>query len=434
MKLKKFLMTAVLSGAFASGAFALDLAEDIKTTIEIRPRWENAQVDNNGLKTANSFTTRIRVGTKLVNLGGVEGLSLFFEPWVVNALWKDYRPEKSGYELIPDPEQVRINQVYVGYKAKLFSLKVGRQQITFDNHRFIGNVGWRQMAQTFDAVRLDLNPIKDLTLNLVYVGAKTGVTDTKAGEKAVWVFAPHNTYIGEDTPVNDSLLFRANYSLSAYKTNITLYSYLLNGMHDTYGLKVNGSPTITGNISVGFWGEVAYQKDPTLTDHETVNQNIEAYYYYVSLKPQYKSPFGNVFVEVGYEFLEGADRGETRGFTTPLATLHGHNGWADAFLAYTGVSNTYGLEDFRVGGGIKSKTLGKLALRYHTFKADKSFPGGGDKFGNEIDVVYTKKVLKNLTVGAKAALYDADDEARNAGVADKDIKKFWVWLTYRWSM
>ncbi len=434
MKCKAYILLTCL---FASGAFisshAVELAQKVKTKLEIRPRWENAQIEGNSLKTANGLIFRIRVGTELINLASIEGLSLFFEPWVVTAPLKDYSPEKSGYDLIADPVQTRINQVYIGYRSENFKVKVGRQEITFDNHRFIGNVGWRQMAQTYDALRADFKPLHGLDINIVYIGAKTGVTDIKAGEGAPWVFAPHNTFIGEDTPVNDSLLLRANYTFSPLQTDITFYSYLLNGMHDTYGIKLNGKPKFYDRIVFNFWGEVAYQRDPSLTSHENQKQNIEALYYYISVKPSYKTSLGDFFIEVGYEFLEGADEGETRGFTTPLATLHGHNGWADAFLRYTGESNTYGLRDFRVGGGLKNRLIGNISFRYHTFSADKDFPGGGNKFGRELDILYTKELFNNLALGAKAALYDADEDAKNAGVADKNIKKFWLWLTYRWS-
>lgn len=135
---------------------------------------------------------------------------------------------------------------------------------------------------------------------------------------------------------------------------------------------------------------------------------------------------------MGYEFLEGADDNETHGFTTPWATLHAHNGWADVFVKYTGTSNTYGLEDARIGLGLQNKTIGKITARYHWFSADKSFSGGGDKFGTELDIVYTKKIFKNLVFGAKAAIYNADEDAKKVGIGDKDVTKYWVWLTYKW--
>lgn len=430
---KKGIYTASLA-IFSFPIFAIDLAEDVKVNVELRPRYEYVDVDNSTNKEANALTIRIRTGINFKGLFNVKNLDFLFEPWVVTGIVKDYAPEKSGYEVVPDPEQVRINQAFLYYKSGLFGLKIGRQIITFDNHRFIGNVGWRQMAQTFDAVRLDFNPTKGLNITAVYVAAKTGVLDEskELGKGATWAFVVNTTDIGDDVAGNDSLLLHANYKYEPLRVNFTAYAYLLNGMHDTYGLKVNGTQKIIENFSLEFWAEYAYQKDPTLTSHENSNKNIGASYYYLSLKPAYNTGYGKVFLELGYEFLEGADDNETHGFTTPWATLHAHNGWADVFVKYTGTSNTYGLEDARIGLGLQNKTIGKITARYHWFSADKSFSGGGDKFGTELDIVYTKKIFKNLVFGAKAAIYNADEDAKKVGIGDKDVTKYWVWLTYKW--
>ncbi|NPA32064.1 MAG: alginate export family protein, partial [Aquificae bacterium] len=290
---------ALLAGALlATPLFSLDLAQDVKVKIELRPRYEYVDVDNSGKKEANALTARIRAGLDFKNLFGVEGLNLLFEPWVVTALIKDYAPEKANYELVPDPEQTRINQVYLSYKTSLWGVKLGRQIITFDNHRFIGHVGWRQMAQTFDALRFDLRPISGLELTAVYVAAKTGVFDEakELSDGAGWAFAANTTNIGDDVAGNDSLLFHANYKYKPYKVDLSAYAYLLNGMHDTYGLKVSGTPKLTDTFSLGFWAEYAYQTDPTLTSHENTKKNIGASYYYLSLKPIINTTYGKFFL------------------------------------------------------------------------------------------------------------------------------------------
>ena len=53
-----------------------------------------------------------------------------------------------------DPEDTELNQAFVKYDWKDASTKIiaGRQRMKLDDDRFIGNVGWRQNEQTFDAV------------------------------------------------------------------------------------------------------------------------------------------------------------------------------------------------------------------------------------------------------------------------------------------
>jgi len=433
---KLSLAAAVLFCSAVQGAYAFDFAEEAKVKLELRPRWEYADVEG-GTKAANALTVRIRVGTEFRNLFGTENLSLFFEPWTVPALVKRYRPENTDYDLIPDPVLTRINQAYVLYKRDNWKLKLGRQIILLDNQRFVGPVGWRQMAQTFDAARLDIQPADRLNVMVSYIAAKTGITGNELPRNTQLnsldsPFVAYNTDIGDDSLVNDSILLHATYSYGD-KGKVVAYAYLLNGLSDTYGVRVSGKPELVSNFRLGFWAEFAYQRDPTLTSHEIGDRKIGAYYYNLNLRPTYRSPIGNLFLEAGYEFMGGADADESAGFTTPLATLHAMNGWADAFVKYSANSSTYGLVNPVLGAGLKSKKFGKLWVRYHIFKADRSLPGGGKNFGTELDVVYKKKLLRNVAVAAKYASYRADDDTASlTGPFTRDITKYWIWLEYRW--
>ncbi|MDQ7011146.1 MAG: alginate export family protein, partial [Mariprofundaceae bacterium] len=56
--------------------------------------------------------------------------------------------------------QLDLHQAYFIVKNALNSgvdLKIGRQEMVFDEHRLIGNIGWIQQAQTFDVARLDFD-------------------------------------------------------------------------------------------------------------------------------------------------------------------------------------------------------------------------------------------------------------------------------------
>ncbi len=79
-----------------------------------------------------------------------------------------------------------------------------------------------------------------------------------------------------------------------------------------------------------------------------------------------------VGVGIGYELL-GSDDG-MKAFSTPLATLHKFQGWADQFL----VTPADGIEDiyFKMTGSI-GKT--NLAFFYHDYSADE----GSADYGEE---------------------------------------------------
>src|SRR5690606_30341465 len=54
---------------------------------------------------------------------------------------------------VADPENLELNRFQVSWMREGTGVTLGRQRIVLDNARFVGNVGWRQNEQTFDAVR-----------------------------------------------------------------------------------------------------------------------------------------------------------------------------------------------------------------------------------------------------------------------------------------
>ena len=64
---------------------------------------------------------------------------------------------------ITDPEGAELNQAYLAWKGGHAGATLGRQRLLFDNQRWIGNSGWRQNEQTFDAVAFDVGLRPGLT-------------------------------------------------------------------------------------------------------------------------------------------------------------------------------------------------------------------------------------------------------------------------------
>ena len=114
----------------------------------------------------------------------------------------------------------------------------------------------------------------------------------------------------------------------------------------------------------------------------------------------------------------GSDDGEF-GFSTPLATLHKFNGFADVFLA----TPAQGIEDLYIGVGGKFSGFKWTAI-YHDFSSEESIEGSTD-LGSEIDLVLVRPITKQWVVGAKVALYDAG----TAGQVDTD--RFWLWANFK---
>ena len=105
--------------------------------------------------TANANTARLRLGLLSPTLYDFQG---YVEYEGNLAMQEDYNSTRNGYtgfSTIADPDKSELNQFWLSYKGIPDTIiKGGRQRIKFDDDRYIGNVGWRQMETTFDSILL----------------------------------------------------------------------------------------------------------------------------------------------------------------------------------------------------------------------------------------------------------------------------------------
>ncbi len=379
----------------------IGIFNNVKFSGELRPRYEYA--DDSVNDEANAFTTRFALSVK-TELAGIEGLSAFGQIMAVtNFGYDEYAPEQSGYALIADPQNARVTQAYLDYKIGDTSISAGRQMVNLDDQRFIGAVGWRQMPQTFMGYTLKNSSIENLDLMAMYVTDIYGVTDAL-------------------TTGTESVFLHADY-MAMPELKLSAYGYLLGHQvfgSDTYGLMASGKVGMFNYIA-----EAATQQDASLEYNSMGKPDVDAMYYRADLSTTYN---GFIF-GAAYESLGDAD-GNTHGFTTPLATLHKWQGFADVFLGYTGRNgNEFGLEDLYGKVGYASPKFGKLLALYHTFSTQETDGILSDDAGSELDLLYTYNFSNGLNFLAKAAFFSGETDSV-IGAAQNDVTKYWVQLDY----
>jgi hypothetical protein len=391
---------ALLSMGTAHGADADSLANAItngKASINLNLRYEGVEQDN-ALKDADALTLRTRLNYTTAEFNGFSSVIEFEDSRVVAGMddYNDSLGHQGGYSVIADPETTELDQGFVQYKNQGFTAKAGRQVLTFDGQRFVGDVGWRQDRQTFDGMMLGYQFSEAFKLDYMYVSQRNRI------------FAEDKDLDAKDHLINASL-----------KTDLGLlsaYSYLLevddntNNALDTYGVRFDGAKQLKD-------AKLLYALEYATQDSDAGNSSNSANYYALEVG----AAFSGITTKLGYEVL-GSDDG-LYGFATPLATLHKFNGWADQFLMTPkeGLVDMYALVSVPVAGGA-------FTLMYHKFEADSETGDASatvDDLGSEIDVVYTMPVAKNYTLGVKYAAYSAGDAA--AGRVDTD--KVWLWGT-----
>ena len=399
-----------------------------KPKVNVRYRYEGVDDDANTLKKAKASTIRTRLG---YGTGDFHGFSVYGEMEDIREVGKKKYTDGPGpvddgdgeYDTVADPQETELNQAYLqfkhAYETSSLMIRHGRQRQKWDNDRFIGNVGWRQNEQTYDATHVQVES-KKYGLRAMY-SHQTNVNR---------IFGDQADTAGDFNVTNDN--FNVNYSGLKY-LDATGYYYLWEGdesvnllfgeddSRKTAGLRLKGKFPVSDMLTVLGTAEYASQGDYKDAD-DFSSLNYTLFEAGASFKPS--ANFAPITVKAGIETLEGdVDDGES--FITPFATLHAFQGWADVFLA-SGISGLYGgeaagIEDtyFSIG----TKMLGtKLLAVYHDYEPDDS-DSSFDEYGTEINLLAAKKFAKHYTVGVKYADFNAKDDFRG----DEDKSVFWLW-------
>ena len=363
--------------------------------VDMRLRYEG--VEQKGFsEDAEALTSRVRAGLQTA-------------PWyktsfLAEAVWvgdpvDDYNSTTNGntqYPVVADPADfTAMNRFEVINKSlEHTTLTAGRQRIVLDDQRFVGNVGWRQNEQTFDALRAQL--------------AGTNVKADVAYASQV------NRVFGPDSPAGrwhgDVVL--ANVAKSWKAGTLTVFDYYLDideaaaQSSNTFGARLAGAKPLgklraTYTLSYATQSDVAKNPASFTDDYYLVEGGLDIKKFNVGL---------------GYEVL-GSNG--TVAFATPLATLHIFQGWADKFLTtpVAGIEDGYVKLGYTLGMRGAFKSLSALGW-WHDFDAEQT----SAHYGSELDVQLVARTEK-MALTLKYADYRAD-------VLLTDTTKFWLSVDY----
>ncbi len=391
--------------ALASPAFAADPAPEARPLqFEWNARLRHENVDDDAFaQGANATTLRLRAGLRM-HFGGSfdallegEGIASAGDAYNSGANGQLTRPA------IADPEGVELNQAWIGWKDAQVTATLGRQRLLFDNQRWIGNSGWRQNEQTFDALSVDWKITAPLNLRYAWLDRVHRVNGDDA-------FDP----LARERDLSTHLV-ELGWKHGAQQ--LAGYAYLHDD-HDvatassaTHGVRWTGAWLHSGN-AFGWTLEAARQR-------EHADNPLSFAHAYWLIEPAFTTH--GVTYRAGWEHLGGNG---VHALQTPLATLHAFNGWADKF----GVTPPGGLEDRYVGAaGSFGQTARagsyRWAVAWHDYRADTRIAGTGDRYGTEWDASFGFPVHGSLNGLVKLADYRSNGFAR-------DTRKLWLQLEW----
>ncbi|UUO23529.1 hypothetical protein FGD67_10040 [Colwellia sp. M166] len=392
----KYTSLALLSASLLSAPLAFaeetSVASGVKkalseSTVKLSFRARYEGVDQDGIEdNASALTLKSRI---TANTGSFKGVSVGVEVDNIADFIDDYNNTRNGetnYPVVADPAGTDVNQFFLKYSADNFSATAGRQRILHNDLRFVGGVGWRQNEQTFDGYRFQASPTESFSADYSYV------------YNVNRIFGPD----GDNADLEGQFhLLNTLYTINK-DHKINAYAYLLDFdtvasfSTDTYGVSYQGN---FGPVMV----KAAYATQSDAGDNAT---DFSADYYNFEVGTKVST----VTLLAGIESL-GSDNGV--GFSTPLATLHKFQGFADKFLGTPG----QGIEDVYLTAKTKVSDI-KLSATYHDFSSDVD----SIDYGSEIDVAAAYTINKNYNILVKFSSYSADDHA-------SDTDKLWLQLS-----
>lgn len=400
-----------------------------KPLAHLRLRFENVD-DESRIEEADVLSLRTALGFRTASYRGVFGL-VELEDVVALGDYDDggaNRGMAPRFAQVVDPEGAEINQAFVGLDALPKTVvQVGRQLVLDRDapyHRYLGNVLWRQNWQTHDAVGIFNGSLPETVLRFWY------------SWNVNRIFGADNPTRGFDDKGLNGYLFNAVHTGFAL-ARIEAYAYLLDfdasnvaairsffPSTQTYGVRFDGKYAMNPKFDLLYIGEVAHQSDFA----GNPSGNIDQEFWWGMLGASYRpgTAIQALTLKLSHELLGGS--GGADRFTTPLATGHAFQGWADRFLNTPGdgIADTYMTFIANVAGF-------NFMLDYHWFESDRD----DYDYGEELNVQLFRTFRERYTAGIKYADYNADgnalNRARNTASGQAfDLTKVWVWLEFRY--
>ncbi len=402
------IITIIFSFAFLYSPL---VAQQLDLSAEIRPRYEYkhgykslAKIDQ-GAASFISQRTRLNVNykNKKISLGVVvQNVRVWGESSTLSAndIASSFHQAWAQYNFNPE-----------------WSVKMGRQEIVYDDHRIFGSVGWAQQARSHDAFIVKYKKDKhSIHLGLAFNADNQSGVGTLYSNRAGYKSFQYLRYHGDFNKLGLSFLILNTENELSVNAEIVSYNMQTIGPRFTYK---------TGDLSTNaaFYIQTGESKDNT----------VSAYYY--TLNANYK--ISNFKLGLGFEFLSGKDQNDTetdlKSFAPLFGTNHKFNGWMDYF--YVGNhGNSVGLVDINFPMTYAKNKL-SVKLIPHLFSAaadvyDDSNTKMSSNLGTEVDLNIGYKLSKDVKVNLGYSVMLATETMEVLKGGSKDEGNTWGWLMF----
>ncbi|SRX55102.1 alginate export family protein [Aequorivita sp. CIP111184] len=296
------------------------------------------------------------------------------------------------------------------------NLKIGRQEIVYDDQRFFGNVDWAQQGRSHDAAILKFEPnFMELHFGAAYNQngeALTGNVLTKNTYKSFQYLWFHKDW----EKLSASFLFLNN--------GLQYIDEIDESKNDTRYSQTAGIHLKAKANKFGFASNLYYQ-----FGKDIANNDLSAYL--VSLEANY-SAMENLNFTLGGELQSGNDfgapsNGKNKAFNPLYGTNHKFNGFMDYYYVGNHIDNV-GLVDFYGNLKYSFNKKSNLAVGLHKFLAAAEILNENSKnLGYEIDLVISHKLSEFVAVQAGYSQFFASNGIETVKNNFDGNSNNWAW-------
>lgn len=271
-------------------------------------------------------------------------------------------------------------------------VKLGRQEITFDDQRLVGNRDWAQRGRAFDGGRLTWSPGHGRHfIDLFYAKVQ------EAGQNPDGSTPPGRA--------GDKDFGGVHASLELFPDHVLSPVYLVN-VEQAPG---NVRHTI-GASGTGSYAHFSYAVQSYYQYGKMNGRAIEAYL--VAAHAEYRAPTGlepSVLARAEVLSGDGTPQGT---FDTLYATNHKFYGEMDFFLDISRDTQNLGLVD--LGGQVGSNVVEGLRAQvdYHHFRSVQAAGDGDHDYGHELDFKVIYRPMTHVTLRALYGVFIPRDAMR----------------------
>lgn len=406
--MKKFILLVFILFAGSLAAQEFDIAAEIRPRFELRNGYGSLMPDNTNPASFISQRTRLNLGFQN------DKLKLFTSLQNVN-VWGDV-----GTTSPTSKNSLAFHQAWAElFMTNKLSFKLGRQELSYDDERIFGAVGWVQQARSHDAL---VAKYKASENHQVHIGLALNALNETNIDEDYTINQYHNMqyawYQGKFNNLQLSLL-AMNLGMPYQKDSLQDFAY-----NHTFG------------------GRLVYNKNKFSVDGsgyiqtgDIANVSLMAWYASANVKYGVSDKFT---AGVGFEYLSGTDqntsKSEINSFNPWFGTNHKFNGHMDYFYVGNHI-NSVGLTDVYAFGEYKHKAF-SAALRPHIYMAPGVIISEEGKtmdpyLGTEIDFSMGYKLNEYIgfNVGYSQMFATESMETLKSGNADNLNNWAWVMVT-----